>query len=213
METCSRKRPRSEEKKIHQLQLLATGMFSILEHGNDEIKTKTEEELLSKGLHPLLLQRVKNKGDKAKPTKLVGWSFGASSEQVLPHLAINVRQKFRCTLERGVPYALLNLLSASKIKKDRLIKCFGSVGSLADLCNPARHLFGKNLNPIKECSISWILEQPSGLFLVVDELHCVGVDCDRQLMFDSFQPYAMKLSCEALLVCGITKLDELRQIV
>ncbi len=214
----SHKRPRPESRrKIRQLHLSEDGSFTAVyvgDDGDDDMPTrKTEEELLSEGLHPSLLRRIKEKTTKARPTKLVGYWFGASDEQVLPHLAIHVPPKFGCALDRGVPYSLLNLLDAKKRAAQRLIKNFGALGTLSELCDHAGSLFRKRLKPIKESSISWLLEQSTGLFLVVDELQCVGVDCVRQLVFDGGQPYALHLSREALLACGIIKLDEVRQII
>ncbi len=83
---------------------------------------------------------------------------------------------------------------------------------LSALCMPVGHLFGKIL-AVRDQDLSWLLLQKAGLFLVVDGLHCVGVDCERGLILDCGYPTAFKLCLGAFTHCGIVKADEMRQVV
>jgi hypothetical protein len=96
--------------------------------------------------------------------------------------------------------------------KKNLINRTTTLCDLPDLCDPVRSLFGKGLMPLGK-DLSWLLEQTSGLFLVVDGLHCVGVDCTRGLILDCAFPTAFKLCLGAFTHCGIVKADEMRQVI
>ncbi len=89
----------------------------------------------------------------------------------------DINVKYQCEDGRCVPYALQNLLSMNKKSKDKLINSAGTLLSLSELCGPVRSLFGKSLMPLGK-DLSWLLEQTSGLFLVVDGLHCVYLHCN-----------------------------------
>ncbi len=102
--------------------------------------------------------------------------------------------------------------STNEKKKRCLIKAVGTKLSLSKLCNPAGQLLSKTLKPLNE-NLPWLMEQTTGLFLIVEGLHCVGVDCARQLIFDCGWATALKLSLDSLAYCGFRNVKEMRQIV
>ena len=141
------------------------------------------------------------------------YSGGAKTDSLgLEGIATDIVVKYQSEDSRCVPYAFLNLLSLHSKKKDKLMKFHLTLCPLSALCMPVGRLFSKTLEVIDQV-LSWLLLQKTGLFLVVDGLHCVGVDCARGLIFDCGYPTAFKLCLEAFAHCGIVKADEMRQIV
>jgi hypothetical protein len=182
--------------------------FSVKWFGHEKPTPESKKNLVEDGVDVRLLENVEKRGVEGKPKMLVGRSPGAS-----PIDFTTVKVSFQCKDARCVPYALCNLLGANKRAKKRLIKANGTLCSLSDLSDHTGRLFGKTLKSIKGSSLPWLVEQSTGLFLVVDDLHCVGVDCDRQLIFDCGLPFALPLSLTSLTHCGIVKISEMRQIL
>jgi hypothetical protein len=183
--------------------------FSVKWFGHEEPTLVRKKQLVADGVDVRLLENVEKRGVEGKPKMLVGRSPGTSS----PIDFNTVKVSFQCKDARCVPYALCNLLGASNGARKRLIKCTQALCSLSDLSDHTGRLFGKTLKSIKGSSLPWLVEQLTGLFLVVDDLHCVGVDCDRQLIFDCGLPFALPLSLTSLTHCGIVKISEMRQIL
>ena len=103
--------------------------------------------------------------------------------------------KFRSDHDSCVPYSLLNLIDASNNMRRKLMRVFGSTkGNLYDLARSvdtipelfkkftlSGNISGKHLN--------WIVEQKEGKYIVLSGVHCVAVDCERQLVFDCVEDF------------------------
>ncbi len=87
----------------------------------------------------------------------------------------DVKIRFQCPDARCVPYAFLNLLSLNLKTKNRLIKQTKTLCTLAGLCRPVGNLFGWQLRKLEKI----LKVQSTDLFLIVDTLHCVGIDCEK----------------------------------
>jgi hypothetical protein len=198
-----------ESLQLHNNQNPNKIWFSVKWLENKKPTLVRKKQLVADGVDVRLLENVEKRGVKGKPKMLVGRSPGDES----PIDFTQVKVSFQCKDSRCVPYALCNLLGANKRAKKRLIKANGTLCSLSDLCNHAGRVFGKTLKSIKGSSLPWLVEQSTGLFIVVCDLHCVGVDCDRQLIFDCGLPFALPLSLASLTHCGIVKISEMRQIL
>ena len=174
------------------------------------------------------LEAVKRKGYKAKRSSWVG--RGGSEEVVGPvSLAPSMPGQEAAVTVEGlghpmpvhwqssqsycVPFAFLNVIGASKKKKKMLLRLLpGKNCGFRDLAPIVRkHPFQRHL---ERCSITiqGILAKKTELFLVIDGVHCVGVDCSRQLIFDCAKEKALPLSEESFRECQIIKIDEARQI-
>ena len=119
-------------------------------------------------------------------------------------------------VEGCVPYALLNVIGASKRKHKKLLRCFnGGVsrqGDLATLAFAARNSLKISLVPVMDTDVDWLLSQTNGQYVVVDGVHAVGVDCGKRLIFDCSKDNAMDLTKIALSSCGIHNVLEMRRI-
>ena len=113
--------------------------------------------------------------------------------------------KFQYKNARCVPYSYLNVTGASKAKKDLLMKTLGTgLCDLRELCDPVAKVFKKELTPVDH-DLDWLIEQKCGLYLAFDTIHCVGVDCEKRLIYDSSLPKCLKLCKEAFTFCDILK--------
>ena len=187
--------------------------------------------LVEQGIDEKALAQVAAKGLKAKPTIWGGCSLrsgreypaiGSSSagpnsiECVPPYqdFITEVDVKFQHQGARCVPYAFLNVYpGTNKKKKEKLMAALNKERcSLGDLCNPVGKVFQANLQKVHE-DIDWVISQTHGNFLVFDTIHCVGVDCERRLIFDSSMPKAFRLCKDAFHHCNITKPEDVRLIV
>ena len=187
--------------------------------------------LVNEGIDLLALQQIAHKGFKAKPTIWGGCflrsgreypAIGSSSavqnsiDWVPPYqdFITEVDVKFQHQGARCVPYAFLNVYpGTNKKKKEKLMFALNKERcSLGDLCNPVGKVFQANLQKVHE-DIDWVISQTHGNFLVFDTIHCVGVDCDRGLIFDSSMPKAFRLCKDAFHHCNITKPEDVRLIV
>ena len=177
-----------------------------------------------------LLDRVHEKGFQARMTKAAGRvgmrsrsrlgrcaeklavpSVGKQSCDEIAHLPV----PFQAAKENCVPFALLNVLSASKSKAKRLRKKLKT--SLCGLTDIAA-VSGPSLGVALKCHqkpISWLVEQKAGKFLLLQSVHCVGLDCERGYLFDSTRPKVLRLTEESLKDCGFTELEhaEIREVV
>jgi hypothetical protein len=204
--------------------------FNVWWLGHKRYTTVKFDQLVEDGVDAQLLQKVMKKGPSAKKTTLVGLSLrsgreinptisslsgvesGTSVTDVKVDFSTDVKLRFKAQNSRCVPYSFLNVMLQSKKNKDMLIKKVGNFCSLAELSNGVTSVFGTGLSKPLDNDIPWLLEQTTGKFLVVHKLHCVGVDCDKQLIFDCGYPTALKLCVEALVDCGIQSAVEMRKI-
>jgi hypothetical protein len=195
---------------IQHIRLIGDKLFDVWRYEKQTSESLTYSQLVSEDVNYRLLDRVEKKGLKAKRTSWIGRPLQRRGS-CETNSDTNIKVKFQCPTDRGVPYSFLNLLSSNGKKKNKLINAVGTLLSLSELCESAGHLFGKTLMP-RDKNLTWLMEQATGQFLIVCGLCCVGVDCARQLIFDCALPTAMKLSLCSLKYCGILNIDEMRQI-
>jgi hypothetical protein len=234
--TTSRKRKRSRRYTINHIKLRNIEdpddpWFDIWWLGYNPSTPQSYKHLLAEGVDRRELDTVMKKGLKAQRTTWGGLTLRSGREcnkATLPlgaeigfdtgtpchcqHFTTEIKVKFHCQQARCVPYSFLNVVGANKKKKDKLIRALGAgLCSLRDLCNPVQMLFKKTLVPVDK-DLAWILKQTSGVFLVFDTIHCVGVDCEKKLIYDSSLKLCLKLCEDAFAYCNILKAEEVRQV-
>jgi hypothetical protein len=230
-ELHDKKRARSYVIQHIKLISLLRPSFEVWWLGYRNSTVESYDHLVSENIDSRMLDVVVEKGISAKKSTWTGISLRSGREvnltSVLPlasaegstanffavevDFATEVKIRFQCPDARCVPYSFLNLLSLNLKAKNKLIKQTKTLCTLAELCRPVGNLFGKQLRKLEK-DLPWILVQSTGLFLIVDTLHCVGIDCERQLIFDCALPNALRLCNEALIDCGIMKVDEMRKV-
>ena len=156
------------------------------------------------------LEAVKKKGYKAKRT---GWVGRGVSEEAVGPVPLGLVQGAAVTVEElgppipvrwqsshthCVPFAFLNVIGASTKQKKTLMRLLaGRNCGFRDLAPIVRKKpFKKNLCHTT-ITIQGILTKNTELYLVVDGVHCIGVDCSRQLIFDCAKQTALPLSKES----------------
>lgn len=115
-----------------------------------------------------------------------------------------------------VPYALLNVLGASKRKAKILMQRFNKgtskQGDLALLSRDASIGLKCHLLSVIGKDVDWLLSQTNGQYIVVDGVHAVGVDCGKRLIFDCSKPVSIDLTKLELSSCGIHNVLEMRKV-
>lgn len=106
---------------------------------------------------------------------------------------------FRASKNWFVPYALLNLCSASRKQAKKLRKLFGNhgLGNLGHLAAVSEAI-GFRLPVCATPTFEWLLQQSAGYFLVFREPYCLGVDCNKKRLWDCRATSAFPLSEDAL---------------
>jgi hypothetical protein len=184
-----------------------------LQHRDNFPQTKAWKQLLS---------RVHEKRGRARMTKAAGRvstrgrsRLGQCAEKLSVPSAVkqscyeiaHLSLPFQATKENCVPFSLLNILGASKSKAKRLRKGLKtSLCGLTDLAAVSGPILGVSLKCHHE-STTWLLEQKEGQFLLLQNAHCVGLDCKRGYLFDSSRPKVLRLTEESLRDCGFNKLE------
>lgn len=114
-----------------------------------------------------------------------------------------------CTLN-----SLLNVLGASKKKAKKARKILGTgLCGFSDLANQAAGILRVSLRKINKPSISWLLKETSGKYLLMKGVHCISADCEKKIIFDSAKTHASELTRHNLLLSGFGSVDEMRQVV
>ena len=176
----------------------------------------------------LLLDRVHEKGGRARMTRAAGRgmssrsqsrrcaeklsvpSVGKQSCNEIAHLLV----PYQATKENCVTFSLLNVLGASKSSAKRLRKGIKTtLCGLSDLAAVSRTILGVSLK-CHHKSTAWLLEQKTGKFLLLQSVHCVGLDCEKGYLFDSSRPKVLRLTEESLQDCGFTEVEpvEIREV-
>jgi hypothetical protein len=180
---------------------LDTGKTS-LQHDSNLPQTKAWRDLMT---------LVKRKGTKAKMTVAAGMrtvTRGRSQVSVqlfseppwgkvvcheLPHLSLRFASE--PTTENCVPFSLLGVLGASKKSAKRLRKALKTtICGLRDLPGWPRCL-------------AWAARRRAAvMLLMLQGVHCVGIDCMNGYIYDPAQKNkkVLALSEAALLTCGFT---------
>jgi hypothetical protein len=114
-----------------------------------------------------------------------------------------------CTL-----YSLLNVLGASKRKGKKARKTLGTnLCGFSDLAKKAAGVLKVSLAKVSKPSISWLLKQTSGKYLLMKGVHCISVDCEKNAIFDSAKTHVLELTRRNLLLSGFGSVDEMRKVV
>ena len=163
------------------------------------------------------LDVLKRKGNGARVQRTVCGGNGTTVESVgpfnhsgrLPYLVHH-----RAKVDACVPMALLNLLNASRSKKKKLMRVFGGGSGLGCLRELARvaGVLGLKLHRVNIDLVDLTCGREE-LFLVMRGVHCVGVDCQRGLIWDCFRETALELNTKNLLMCvGTTGKIAIRKV-
>ena len=206
---------------------LNSSLFRVWWVGYKTSTVESYKHLAEDGLLETELDRVARKTVKAQRTIWGGASLRSgrdtslasplfervasslSEGQVIP---TEIKLRFFKQGSRCVPYSFLNLVDASKKHLQKLMKKLDTERcSLSELCIPVRSVFGVTLVPVHE-NLDWFLNQTSGQFLLFDTIHCVGIDCQKQLIFDPSLKTALKLCKAAFDFCKIRQVEAARKI-
>ena len=185
---------------------------------------------------PSYLAKIREKGHKAKRTELTGhrsflestvsvssgqsytsvYSLGTEQEgsprpSPLPHIKV----RYRSDQGGCVLWSFLNLVDLGKKKRRKMIAKMGGafrndIREMASVVGIARC----SLRICDHTSIeNWLMEHKTGLFLIGNSHHCVGVDFQRRLVFCSSEIYALPLSIRTLTHCNVLPATFLREII
>jgi hypothetical protein len=148
------------------------------------------------------LDTVKNKGP-GKMTIVGGCSktgISATGDEISERDV-----KFQGKGVRCVSNALLNVMDASRTKGKKLTAALGgnTLCDLDDLAGVSQEVFGVSLCRRPQ-DLQWILTQTRGRFLILQAVHCVGVDCGKRLLYNSARPKVLRLTANALAGCGFS---------
>jgi hypothetical protein len=199
--------------------------------GSEEMTVQLRENYPQTKSWRQLLDVVYEKGVGARMTKAAGrantrsasreggWCADKQSIQSreigscyeIPHLHV----PFGATLENCVPFSLINVLDASKTKAKRLRKALKTtICGLSDLASVS-HVLGVRLKRWPDKTMAWLLKRQKGRFLLLQSVHCIGVDCGRQYLYDSTRIKVLRLGAGSLQLCGFSNLEpvEIREVL
>lgn len=146
-----------------------------------------------------LLENVRRKGKNVTTMTTAGGNADCKDGNVI-HTNIDIR--FFSMDDNCVPFALLNVLGASKSKAKKLRKALkGTLCGLSELA-AVSHLLGVRLKRCPGKTLTWLLHQQHGLFLLLQGVHCVGIDCEKKYLYDCSIPKVMRLSTDSLQFSG-----------
>ena len=167
------------------------------------------------------------KGDATRVvvTELVSTPFSSRPD----HSSAKIPVAYQSKIGDCVPFAPLNILPSDYpiVLKERLeVAVLSKVGgTLCDFKDVSiifrefgvelRHLRLKGSVP-KDKMVNWFLAQREGLFAVSTDCHCIGVDCNRRLIFDCAESYALKMNMTSFHRClkrFVYAIKECRRIV
>jgi len=119
---------------------------------------------------------------------------------------------FRHSSQYCALYSLLNVVLASKKKAKKARAYALPLGGFRELAGSrVPGIFKVRLRKVLERNVRHLLKQKKGKYLLRKAVHCVSVDCDKQLLYDSAREYALPLTANNLQLCGFFgDLDDLR---
>jgi hypothetical protein len=131
--------------------------------------------------------------------------------------------QFRATTKLCVAFGLFNLCALvgralSKRERKRIRSKLGpgwtSLSRLADCKQKPWRLDRVKNRRLGGCPpLAWVVAQPSGLFLVEDEHHCVGVDAQRRLVLDCAEKEGRSWALDLTTLTGACQLEPSRATV
>jgi hypothetical protein len=167
------------------------------------------------------------KGDATRisVTDLISAPFTSCRDHSVAKISVAYQSK----IGDCVPFAPLNLLLADypTSLKERLSGALLSKvqGRLCDFNDVStifqdfgvelRHLRLKGSVP-KDKMVDWLLAQREGLFAVSTDCHCIGVDCNRRLIFDCAESFALSMTITYFRKClkdFVYAIKECRRVV
>jgi hypothetical protein len=158
------------------------------------------------------------RGDTTRNSHLVSQELDGRNENCM-HMSIdNVADPvlFKAKGSSCVPYALCNILRVSNNQARKLLNRFsrGShTGGLDDLAMVSQML-KCTLKVHDEKTLQWLLQQRSGFFLVMFDIHCVSVDCAKSVIYDSAEDFVLPLTLHNLIHrCKIREAEQLREVM
>jgi hypothetical protein len=115
--------------------------------------------------------------------------------------------------------SLLNVMRVSKTKGKKVRKMFqkqiftSCLGDLSDVADKAAGELRVNLVKIQG-DVDFVLQQKKDKWLLLKGVHCISIDCARNLIFDSGRKKTLHLTKANLKLCGFhDNLDDLRMVV
>ena len=121
---------------------------------------------------------------------------------------------FTSKTDNCVAFSLLNVTGTSKRRAKRLLyKLNTSLCGLPELAEVS-HVIGFHLKPHEDKTLSWIVEQKQGRWLLMQQVHCIAIDSNKEHIFDSSRDNVLPLSLENLHLCGFTDGEiEIREVL
>ena len=163
--------------------------------------------------------RAKDKGKSGgKPRSGFGGEilrFGAVDERCcVIDTALLPKLRFTSKLDNCVAFSLLNVTGSSNRQARNLLhKLNTPLCGLPELA-AVSHVIGFHLKRHEDKTLSWIVEQKQGRWLLMQQVHCIAIDSNKGHIFDSSRDNVLPLSLENLHLCGFTDGDiEIREVV
>ena len=116
-----------------------------------------------------------------------------------------------------LPFSVLNLLQPSRRQATTFLRRMGRKNTIHDLSllsRATRDVFHLSLKKMS-LSLSQLLEEKSGRFIVLQDLHCISIDINSMLFYDSQFKTALPFNQSSLVRAGfdITKPAKISQLV
>jgi hypothetical protein len=168
-----------------------------------------------------LIKRTKQNftAGQKKFVKLLGKS---SVKLVLPDYSTETL--FHDEEKSCLPFSLLNVIGSSerfasalqqKLGKGLFAYCDAKI--FADICCTSFGICLErtiDLGPLQSRvhAVTWLLNQQDGNFIMINELHCISVNCRRKRVYDCRFKNPFYLTEATLQTLGFAKFDELRRV-
>jgi hypothetical protein len=174
-----------------------------------------------------LLAKAKAKGSGSD----VSWTSCAGNGEAAPSILNGIDAEVLCNGARQSLilhhhetkwchlYSLLNVLEVSKTKGKKLRKLLqkhtGCLGDFSDIADRAAGLLHVSLKKMQG-DVDFVLQQDKDKWLLLEGVHCISVDCARELIFDSgrTEKKALHLTKANLKLCGFQdSIADLRMVL
>ena len=126
-----------------------------------------------------------------------------SSEAQAPYETVFPSISFFSVAVNCVPYSLLNVIEASKTQAKKLKKALkANFCGLRDLACVTREVLKISLKKHKTKTPTFLLDQKTGKWLVMQKTHCVGIDAEKGWIYDPSLTTVLPLTLDNLHSCG-----------
>jgi hypothetical protein len=169
---------------------------------------------------PQSLKTIARKSAHRRRGGYMGWSICSGNASLL---AKQTTQQAMITEESSVPIlyhdnsanctinALLCILHASKNKAKRVTTEVSDFAMIADKAAGVLKVNLQHTQPTQR-NVDFVLNQKQGMYLLMSYCHTISVDCNRKLIFDPAQKYAMPLTKSNLDASGFPEIHDMRKI-